>query len=277
MFLRATDSFKTLRGVKLSGTAYTGPIVVSSAAETLEEIVFERWLLENNVNLNQHAKWGKITYNEKNCRHRNVTIRGIDKEHAVYNHSPRGEVLYEDCTFEDCGAQGVQITYRDPESDTPNGYLETGTHKLVRCSIIKCGQPRGYGRASYALSFFGRQEGDGSSPRMAWGCPVELWDTAIKHNSQGLYELRGALLCEWRPSLTVYGGYTAYQGTADRDLWHVHNVDVVAVDGHGFIGTRKINIDGATNVNFSNCTGSTQVWINGVNMGPVSSDIVWTA
>lgn len=281
LFLRASNSFSRMANLTLYGTSYTGPIVVSSASETLDHIEYRRWLIENDYAAGMNAKWGKITYNEVECVHTLMVVRGIKAEHAFYIHSPRGNLTFKGCIIQDIGAQGIQITYRDPESDTPLGWQQTGTHLVEGCRIEKCGQPRGYGRAAFALTFFGRQEGGGSFPRLRWDCPAVVKDTHIVHDSQGQYELRGALHADNRPSLHVFGGSTVYKGLADRHVWTTGAVDEVIVDGHHFEASRMVDLVGVKKVEFTNCTtdpaNPVKLRVNGTIVGPVSQDFVWQA
>lgn len=281
LFLRASNSFSRMVGLQLRGTSYTGPIVVSSAAETLSHIEYRRWQITNDYAAGMHAKWAMLTYNEVECLYNLMYVEGIEKEHAFYPHSPRGNLTFKNCIIRDCGAQGIQIAYRDPESDTPMGWQQTGTHLVEGCRIEKCGQPRGYGRASFALTFFGRQEGDGSSPRKRWDCPAVVKDTHIVHDSAGAYELRGALHADNRPSLHVFGGSTVYKGLADRHVWTTGAVDEVVVDGHHFEASRMVDLVGVKMVEFRGCTTDStnpvKLRVNGTIVGPVSQDFVWSA
>lgn len=281
LFLHASNSYSRMANLHLQGSSYTGPIVVSSASETLDHVEYRRWLIENDYAAGQNAKWGMLTYNEVECVHTLMVVRGIKAEHAFYPHSPRGNHTFRGCIIQDCGAQGIQIAYRDPESDTPLGWQQTGVHLVEGCRIEKCGQPRGYGRAAFALTFFGRQEGDGSSPRKRWDCPAVVKDTHIVHDSAGAYELRGALHADNRPSLTVLGGSTVYKGLADRHVWTTGAVDEVIVDGHHFEASRMVDLDKVKKVEFTNCTTDPAnpviLRVNGTKIGPVSQDFVWQA
>lgn len=273
MWLHESDSGKTIANQLLLGGSYTGPIVISAATETLRDITFQRWHILNPPGA--HAKWGKLTYNEEDCIHDRVFVEGIEKEHAIYSHSPRGDATFLGYRAYDIGAQGYQETGRRPESDDPDACLLGGTTTFARGSVVsQCGQPRGYGRASYAMSFFGWQEGDGSTPRAAWNRPVVLKGVRIEHDSMGMYELRGALLCEHRPSLTVEGGATTYLGTADRDLWHIFQTKEVYVSGHSFEGQRTVDIDGATKIVWVGNYGNVKLRVNGTTVGPVSQDFL---
>lgn len=281
LFIRESSSNSTIKNVVLKGTSYTGPMVISSGKETLTKIVFQRWSLINDYLNDQNAKWAILCYNEKDPVYSNIYIDGVKAEHAVYMHNPQGMVLIQDLFAFDIGAQGWQQTFRGAEGNDPLGYLNTGTHRLERCTFRKCGQPRGYGRASYAVSFFGRQEGGGSTPRMYWDCPVELIDVVIEHDSQNQYELRGALLVEHRPSLLVRGGYSNYVGKSDRDFWHIHRVRDVRVENHyAHAPTGKsIDIDWADSVVFTSIDfdgGDAPVRIDGVYMGTSDDEINWT-
>jgi hypothetical protein len=279
-FLRATDSNQVLAGRTYRGTSYTGPIVVSSGKETLTNIEYRRWNVVNDIAAGGQAKWGILLYNEVNCRYVNVNVLGIKAEHGIYQHSPRGDVLLSFVVVYDVGAQGFQQTWRGAETTDPLGWQKTGTHRLEHCVFRKCGQPRGYGRASYAVSMFGWQSGGGSTPRQFWDCPVELVDVSIEHDSQGQYELRGALLVEWRPSLTVIGGRTEYIGQSDRDLWHIHEVDVVYVENSFISGPagKFVDFDGCDEVTFTSPNfdgGDAVVRIDGQIMGTTDDEIVW--
>ena len=280
LFLTAANSYSRMANLTLQGTAYSGPIVVSSAQESLTRIEYRRWHIKNDSAAGQHAKWGKLTYNEVDCVHTLCLVEGIEKEHAYYPHSPRGSLVFKDCIIRDIGAQGIQIAYRDPESDTPLGWQQTGTHSVIGCLLEKCGQPRGYGRAAFALTFFGRQEGDGSTPRLFWDCPVLVQDTHIVHDSQGQYELRGALHADNRPLLEVLGGSTVYKGAADRHVWTTGGVKKVVVDGHHFESSRMVDLDKVDEVEFTNCTTDIAnpviLRVNGTKIGPVNQDFRWS-
>lgn len=280
LVLHESDSGSTIADRRFTGTAYVGPIVRSSARETLSAIRYLRWSVTNDIAAGQHARWGILTYNEVGVVYERLRISGIDGEHAIYQHSPRGDVNLLDCIVYDIGAQGFQQTWRGAETSDPLGYLVTGTHRLIRCTFLKCGQPRGYGRASYALSFFGWQAVDGQSPRQFWDCPVELVDVVVEHDSGGRYELRGALLVELRPSLLVRGGRTNYVGTSDRDFWHIHAVRSVRVENHYAHGPtgKFIDIDGADSVVFTSPGfngGDARVRIDGVVVGTSDDEIDW--
>lgn len=280
LFLHTSDSNKTLSNVTLKGTSYTGPIVISDGKDSLKNIVYQRWSISNDYANGMNAKWGILLYNEENCIYRNVRVWGMKAEHAIYQHNPKGNVLLSYVTVFDVGAQGWQQVSRGAEGNDPLGYLVTGTHRLEHCSFIKCGQPRGWGRASYAVSFFGRQQGGGSTPREFWNCPVELDDVTIEHDSQGAYELRGALLCEWRPSLTITNSRINYVGTSDRDGEHVHEVEIVKVSNtyiHNPAG-KFFDIDGAKSVTFTSPGfdgGDAPVRINGILVGTTDDEINW--
>lgn len=280
LFLRASDSNKRLANVTLEGTSYTGPIVVSSGAETLSNIVYYDWSLSCDYAAGDNTRWGALLYNEVNCKYIKWRVEGIKGEHAIYQHSPRGAVLLSDVHCFDIGAQGFQQVWRGSETSDPLGWQVTGLHRLEHCSFKQCGQPRGYGRASYAVSMFGRQAWDGSSPREAWDCPVELEDVTIEHDSHGQYELRGALLVEWRPSLRVTNSRTVYIGTSDRDFWHIHNVKTVYVSNTYAFGPagKSIDIDGADSVIFTSKSvdgGPCPVRINGKLVGTSDDEINW--
>ena len=272
LFLHASDSNSRIANIHLVAS-YTGPMVNSTSQELLDNIDLRRWLLENAPG--GKTRTGVHLYNQRNNVHTNIRTLGIWFEHGHYPHNPQGNLTYTNCTGFDIGAQFIQVVSRDPEACDPLGYLNVGTHAVIGCTAEKCGQPRGYGRASFALSFFGHQLGGGTTPRGPWGCPVLIKDTRIRHVAEG-YELRGALLCEWRPKLEVYGGETYYDGTSDRDLHHIHMTDEVIYDGHSFHGQRPVDIDGATKIDFTNCTGSVALRVDGVNVGPVSQDFHWT-
>lgn len=283
------SSDKVLRDFDLSGTAYSGPMVSSSAKETLRDFEFLRGKLSNSVLLGQHAKTGFHLFNEVNSYYRNVTVEGIDKEHGGYPHCPRGVHMLKYVKLLDCGAQGWQIVYREPESDTPGGHLKThpdnqsdACDELTGVDVMQCGLPRGVGRASFALSFFGYQNGPGSAPLERWDRDVSLQDVVIQHISTG-YKLKGALLVVGRPELLVLGGRTTYRGLSDRSLWQIRGVSRVHVDGHAFEGHRQIDLDDLPGPNgrtvdevlFENCSGTVNVRVNGHNLGPVSAGIRW--
>ena len=145
-FLHANNSNSTISRLHLQGTSYSGAIMISSAAETLRNITYKNLWIENPKGMK--AKWCKLTYNEENCITQDSTIEGADKEHLIYNHSPRGFVVMSNLDLRNAGAQAYQETWRLPESDDPNGYLNVGATSLRNCRILMCGQPRGYGRAS---------------------------------------------------------------------------------------------------------------------------------
>lgn len=280
LFLRESDSNKRIANVALEGTSYTGPIVVSSARDTLSNIVYYNWSLSCDYAAGDNTRWGALLYNEVNCRYVEWRVEGIKGEHAIYQHSPRGDVLLRGVHCFDIGAQGFQQVWRGSETSDPLGWKVVGTHRLENCSFNKCGQPRGYGRASYAVSMFGRQAWDGSSPREPWDCPVELDSVTIEHDSQGQYELRGALLVEWRPSVWINACRINYVGTADRDLVHLYQDETVLVENSYIHGSRPFDIDGSRvkSVRFTSPDfdgGDTKVRINGVVVGTTDDEIDW--
>lgn len=280
LVLHASDSNQTIANKNLQGSSYTGPIVVSSAKDSLTKIVYQRWVVANDIAAGQNAKWGVLLYNEEDCQYVNVTVRGIKAEHAIYQHSPRGNVLLKNVVVLDVGAQGFQQVWRGGETSDPLGYLKVGTHRIENSSFTQCGQPRGYGRASYAISMFGRQAVDGSSPRQMWNCPVELDGVTIEHDSKGAYELRGALLAEWRPSLTIKNSRINYVGTADRDLAHIHEITDVRIENsyiHSSAG-KYVDIDGDVHsvvITSIGDGGDARVRINGNVVGTTDDEIVW--
>lgn len=280
-FLRPSDSDQILANRAYYGTSYTGPIVISSGKDTLSNITYRRWLVANDIASGGNAKWGILLYNEVDCVYENVSVQGIKAEHGIYQHSPRGMVWLKNVRVDDVGAQGFQQVWRGAETSDPLGYQVTGLHRFENCTFTRCGQPRGYGRASYAVSLFGWQSGGGSTPRQFWDCPVELINVVIEHDSQGQYELRGALLVEWRPSLTVIGGRTNYVGKSDRDLWHIHKVSSVHVSNHYIHGPvgKYVDIDGADRVVFTSPGfdgGDALVRIDGVVVGTSDDEIDWS-
>ena len=267
------------------GTAYTGPMVVSSAKHTLEDFEFDRLELRNSIPDGQQAKWGILLYNEVRSHYSKLKVSGIDKEHGIYAHSPRGGYTHDGTEVFDVGAQGLQVVYRSVESDTPNGHLETGVHQLLSCSFRRCGQPRGYGRASYAVSFFGYQNGDGSAAQEPWDCPVRIVDTVIEHLPWGEpvpYERRGALLVIGRPRLEVVGGATLYGTWADRPVWKLRGVREVLVTGHEFDSSKHIEIEDlpgqpVERVFFGGCTGRPcSIRVNGLLIGNTSRNVRWS-
>lgn len=280
LHLHANPADQVIGPATYRGTSYVGPVIVSSAKETLARFQFDHVTVENDIAAGEHAKWGVLLYNELHSQYRGLVVRGIDKEHGVYAHSPRGDWYQEDALIEDCGAQGIQVVYRSPESDTPDGHKEVGLHSLVSCTVRKCGQPRGYGRASFAVSFFGFQDGDGQADQQPWDCPVRLVDTSIEHDAQGKYELRGALLVIGRPRLEVVGGQTVYKGLSDRATWKLRGVREVIVTDHHFEGQRPIDIDDmpgqpVERVFFGGCSGSVAIRINGRVVGNTQRNLRW--
>ena len=284
LFLHASNSNSLIENLHLVGTAYNGgPLVGSSGQEPLTSVRFKRHLLENSLAAGQHTKWGYRLHNLQDSLFKACKVYGIDKEHACYV-SIVGNVTWEDCHFFDCGAQGIQVVWRADETYNLAGYQVPGIHRVKDSVIEKCGQPRGSGRAAFAVSMFGAQiapyddaSGLHHGPRSYWGCGVELLNTSIIHDSHGAYNLVGALMVEWRPFLTVIGGKTEYIGPSNSDLWHIFNVGDVLVDGHSFVGARDVDIDGAKTVTFKHCTGDVRVRINGKVAGLVSDNITWNA
>ena len=59
-------------------------------------------------------------------------IQGIDKEHGLYPHTVRGSFTLRGVQIVDCGAQACQVTYRDPESDTPLASANENTNTSGR-------------------------------------------------------------------------------------------------------------------------------------------------
>lgn len=291
-WLRASDSNRRLRRVSLVGTSYSGPMVISTSRETLANIVFSLWKMTNDRAQDQLAKWGQLLYNTVDCTWEDFLAGephwesgaapedGV-KEHWFYLHSPRGNVLMRRVKCTRAGGQAVQIVYRDPESDTPLGWQHVGTHRFEDFVAWECGLPSfGAGRASFALSLFGRQEGDGSSARLPWGCPVELENPIFEHDSKGAYTLRGALLCELRPYLRVIGGRTRYVGAADRDIWECKAVPGTGafahIDAHDFHAQRKVDFNGFDHVRLTGCGGpGADVWCDGRKIGRTTDSIDW--
>lgn len=287
LFLHASDSGRTISNRILYGTAYTGPIIVSSASETLRNITYGP-RLRLVCPPDGDSKWGKLTYNEVDCRHIGLIVEGIKHEHDVYNHSPRGLVYFQGGVLFNAPAQGYQEVGRAPECNDIPACKAGGISRFEQHTIAQCGNPIGYGRASFAMSFFGWQDGGGTTPRMQWNRPIELVDQSILHDSHGLYELRGALLAEFRPYLRVWGGSTEYRGVADRSLWLVHGTPIVDVDSHGFVGAKRLDIEGTSavplqSVSFKGCWGDVHVRLDPdgsgkwTDMGPVSQGVSWAA
>ena len=196
----------------------------------------------------------------------------------------------------DIGAQALQIVWRLAETDDPLGYTVTGTHLVERCTIEQCGLPRGVGRASFALSFFGKTmtgTAGNFGPRSEWDCPVLVKDTKVNHVASG-YTLKGAIMAEWRPLVELLGGEIHYDGTADRDLCHFHNNHENMIDGTSFRGSHNIDFDFDHDfpkpwvVDVSNCQGSVpiRIFVNHPDgaggtkqvkqfQGPVSGGVHW--
>ena len=278
VMLHAQNSFSKIENLHIYGNPYAaGSFFISSGQEALSNITFKRLLLENRISMGELLKWGMRLYNFRYGILQGVKIYGINKEHPLY-FNLEGGVEIQGCHLADAGAQGVQIAWRSIETNNPTGWSITGIQRLNRTVIEKCGQPRGYGRASFAASFFGKQnnpttDSNGvvkNGPRTRWDCPVELLDTRIVHDSLGQYELRGALLCEHRPSIRILGGEINYNGLADRDLCHIYKTDEVLIDACRIEGQRFVDITGAQTVRITNCTGNARVRINGVVVGKVS-------
>ncbi len=283
-FVRAHDSNSTLN-LTIKGTSYVGSLVASYATETLSNIRFENYHLWNNIRRGDAGRWGFQLFNLVNCVFADGLVEDMYGEHNGYLHSPRGDLTFTNHRGHRAGAQDIQIVYRDPESDTPGGWQVTGLHLIEGGETVSCGLPRGSGRASYAISRFGRQTGDGSTPRQAWDCPLRIKDRLITHTTQGQpagWLLNGAILCEWAPRFELLGGKVDYDGPADQDLVHAHMNEEVIVDGTEINGAKHFSITGVASgrtklIDISNVTGHCNLSIDGKKIGLLNQGYRWAA
>lgn len=283
--LHGYNSNSVIKNLVLEGTSYTGAIVTSAATETISNLTFKRFFIRDDILAGDRSRWAFNVCNLVDCLFEDGLVEDIYWEHNHYPHSPRGSLTYRNCVGRRAGAQDIQIVYRDIESDTPFGWQQTGLHLIEGGMTDHCGLPRGSGRASYAISAFGRQEGGGSTPRMAWDCPLRIKDRRIIHDQIGQpagWLLNGAVLCEWRPRFELLGGEINYDGLADQNLVHAHMNEEVIVDGTKIHGQRYFNIDGVAAgrtklIDISNVTGDTLLRIDGVKIGPLNQGYRWSA
>lgn len=278
------DSNRTIKGLTLEGTPYVGSIVSAGAGHhgTLANILFKRCMLRNDIAAGDRARWawGPL-YNQVDNVWEDCVVEdaGYD-EHAYYPHSSRGNMTWRRCISRRAGGQNIQSVWRLAETDDPDGYKVTGTHLVEGGETDHCGLPRGSGRASFALSFFGKQMGPYGNwgPRSEWDCSVIIKDHKITHDTLGQpagWQLNGAILVEWRPRFELLGGSVSYDGPADQSLILAHMNQEVIVDGLQIHGARFFDINGVAAgrtklIDIKNVTDNVILRIDGKKIGPLN-------
>lgn len=289
--VKAGESNKVFEGLDILGN-WTGPIVsCKDGASTLKENnVFRRthlsptWAVAAkqpdplHPTVMAQPKWGFRLFNWKSGQFINVVVEGIWWEHAWYL-NVIGDLLLKLCRAGNIGAQGLQVVCRSSETCDPDGWMVVGVHRVEGCNFTMVGLPRGDGRRSYVLSFFGAQNSPTASspgPRTRWNCTVEVQDTVIDNRAEWTPMLRGAVMAEHRPALHLLGNDISHDGPADRPLVHSFHNDLVVIDRNKFHGAKQINVIEPEEVHITANQGTVPVWItkNGIvqKIGPVNQD-----
>lgn len=94
------------------------------------------------------SKWGFRPYLIDGIVER-VIVRGAYWEHDWYS-SVRGDLTFRNVWLEDAGAQGLQLRHSGNRGDPQ--WQNTRFIRLEDVTAVECGQPRGAGRAGFALS-----------------------------------------------------------------------------------------------------------------------------
>lgn len=152
------------------------------------------------------AKWGALVYGLIEPVFENCYFHNVIKEHGIYPHMQAGG-LYNNCRFENIGAQAIQIVERAYEIWDPKGLLIPGNIRVENSAFVNCGLLSGIGRASFALSFFGPQ-GDAGHPILSG-----ISKNSISIKNCGVYHrvsVGGAMLFQRRPYFEVIDSEISY-------------------------------------------------------------------
>lgn len=97
------------------------------------------------------SDWAERRYKVAGVRRR-LHASGAWMEHGSYLSTGAGDLTYEDCLFEDCGAQGIQLRHTGNRND-PMWHLPR-TLRFTNVRVSECGQARGVGRAGFSFTVF---------------------------------------------------------------------------------------------------------------------------
>jgi len=232
-----------------------------------------------------HILWGMRAYDCVGWKFSKCYIGDVRGEHGLYLSAP-GTLVLEDCLIENCGSQGLQVTYRTRapyEHETSDPELQNigGIHMLKRTTVRNCGQPSdGTGplldgtRPAYALSFFEAQTPPGVSGRLP--VPVVLLACLVSSNqpdfqvSGNTYNSYGAIMVHDRPGTQIVNTRVDYRNPSN-DVVQIWNVDDVLIEGSS-IEEGIVEIRNAKTVTVMGNAGGATLRVGN---GPTSGSKIW--
>lgn len=148
------------------------------------------------------SKWGIRRYKCAGVRRR-VHVSGAWWEHGDYESTGDGDLTYEDCLFENCGAQGLQLRHTGNRADLL--WYAPRTLRFTKVRISECGQARGVGRAGFSFTIF--DQGPLTDVRIR-GLNVRTKDAGVVVTKNGRpYNSFGGALVGYCRTLAWNGGY----------------------------------------------------------------------
>lgn len=185
-------------------------------------------------NLTQ-SKWGVRRYKVAGIRRR-LWVSGAWWEHAVYESPGDGELIYDDCLFEDCGAQGLQLRHNGNRGDA--AWPLARLIKLRNVRVRECGQARGVGRAGFSVSV--KDMGPQSDVVFEDVNVRTIEQSAVVVKNGKIFDSFGGVCVEHCRALTWRGGYV---GMRNPDRQAVQIYDFGQKDGPT-AGPKHVTIQG---------------------------------
>jgi hypothetical protein len=215
---------------------------------------------------NTMSKWGVRRYKVSGIRER-LHVSGVWKEHAAYESPGDAGLTYQDCFFEDCGAQGLQARHTgnraDPSWNMPRAIM------LRRVACSECGQARGVGRAGFSVSI--KDMGPLTDVTFEDLRVRTIKQSAVKVSGNKVYDSFGAVCVEYCRSLHWHGGYVEMRNP-DRSPVQLFDFgrNEARRTGPDFIELRRVHIANGGNIavrkcgsriDIRNCTGDGRVLV----------------
>jgi hypothetical protein len=166
-----------------------------------------------------------------------VLVRNSQSEHGGYD-AVWGDALYEDVTAINCAAQGWQLRLSGNRGD--QHWVDVKTVTFTRFTALECGQLRGAGRASFALTV--KDLGPNADVLIDDALIRTIAQRNVAKNSSGVWcNSFGGICVEFCRSLVIRGGYVEMQAPSAREAVQLFDYANKAPDK---TGPQAIDIDG---------------------------------